>query len=76
MASVRIKDIPEDTYRVLQLRAVRAHQSLEEYLRSRLIADANQPTLDEVLERVAARRGGRLSFKAAVEYVRAERDRA
>lgn len=75
MPSVQIKDVPEDTHRVLRERAARAHQSLQEYLRSRLIADANQPTLDEVLDRFAARRGGRVSFKAAVDYVRAERDR-
>ena len=36
MPSVRINDIPEDR---------RADQPLQEYLRSRLIADANQPTL-------------------------------
>ena len=75
MPSVQIKDVPEDTHRVLRERAARAHQSLQEYLRSRLIADANQPTLDEVLDRVAARRGGRVRFKGAVEHVRAERDR-
>ena len=75
MPSVQIKDVPEDTHRVLRERAARAHQSLQEYLRSRLIAEANQPTLDEVLDRVAARRGGRVSFKAAVDDVRVERDR-
>jgi antitoxin FitA len=75
MPSVQIKDVPEDTHRVLRERAARAHQSLQEYLRSRLIADAKQPTLDEVLDRVGARRGGRVSFKAAAEHVRADRDR-
>ena len=75
MPSVQIKDVPEDTHRVLRERAARAHQSLQEYLRSRLIADADQPTLDEVFGRVAARRGGRVPFKAAAEHVRTERDR-
>ncbi|MGO9928877.1 MAG: FitA-like ribbon-helix-helix domain-containing protein [Mycobacterium sp.] len=75
MPSVQIKDVPEDTHRVLRERAARAHQSLQEYLRSRLIADANQPTLDEVLDRVAAHRGGRVSFRVAADHVRAERDR-
>ncbi|WP_085224087.1 FitA-like ribbon-helix-helix domain-containing protein [Mycobacterium florentinum] len=75
MPSVQIKDVPEDTHRVLRERAARAHQSLQEYLRSRLIADASQPTLDEVFVRVAARRGGRVSFDAAAEHVRADRDR-
>ncbi|MGO9382533.1 MAG: FitA-like ribbon-helix-helix domain-containing protein [Mycobacterium sp.] len=75
MRSVQIKDLPGETYRVLRERAARAHQSLQEYLRSRLIAYANEPTQDEVLDRVAARRGGRVSFRAAVDHVRAERDR-
>jgi hypothetical protein len=60
---------------VLRERAARAHQSLQEYLRSRLIADASQPTLEEVLERVGVRKGGRVSFDSAVSHVRAERDR-
>jgi hypothetical protein len=75
MPSVQIKDVPEDAHRVLRERAARAHQSLQEYLRSRLIAEANQPTLEDVLDRAAARRGGRVPFGAAVEHVRAERDR-
>jgi plasmid stability protein len=75
MPSVHIKDVPEATHRVLRERAARAHQSLQQYLRRRLIADANQPTLEEVLDRVAVRRGGRVSFAAAVDQVRAERDR-
>ena len=75
MPSVQIKDVPEDTHRVLRERAARAHQSLQEYLRSRLIAEANQPTLDEVFDRVATRHGARVSFSAAVDHVRAERDR-
>lgn len=75
MPSVQIKDVPEDTHRVLRERAARAHQSLQEYLRSRLIADANQPTLEEVLDRVATRSGGKVSFTDAVSHLRAERDR-
>ena len=75
MPSVQIKDVPEDTHRVLRERAARAHQSLQEYLRSRLIADASQPTLEEVFDRAAGRDGGRVSFGAAVKHVRAERDR-
>jgi antitoxin FitA len=75
MPSVQIKDVPGDTHRVLRERAARAHQSLQGYLRSRLIADASQPTLEEVFERTAARNGGRVSFGTAVSHLRAERDR-
>ena len=75
MPSVQIKDVPDDTHRVLRERAARAHQSLQEYLRSRLIAEANQPTIEEVFERAATRKGGKVSFGAAVNHIRAERDR-
>ena len=74
MPSVQLMDVPEETHRVLRERAARAHQSLQEYLRTRLIAEASQPTLDEVLDRVANRRGGSVSFRSAMEHVRRERD--
>lgn len=74
MPSVQIKDVPDDTHRVLRERAARAHQSLQEYLRSRLIADANQPTVEEVFDRAAARKGGKVSFRSAVSDVRGDRD--
>jgi plasmid stability protein len=75
MPSVQIKNVPEGTHRVLRERAARAHQSLQEYLRAWLIADAEQPTLQEIFDRVAARRGGSVRFDSAVNRVRDERDR-
>lgn len=75
MPSVQIKDVPDDTHRVLRERAARAHQSLQEYLRSRLIAEAKEPTFEEVLDRAATRNGGDVSFGTAVDQLRAERDR-
>lgn len=75
MPSVQIKDVPEDTHRVLRERAARAHQSLQEYLRSRLIAEASRPTVEEVLGRVESRSGGKVPTAAAVRHIRAERDR-
>jgi plasmid stability protein len=75
MTSVQIKDVPDETHRVLRRRAAEAHQSLQEYLRSRLIEEASRPTVAEVLERAGERTGGRLSFETAADAVRAERDR-
>lgn len=75
MTSVQIKGVPEETHAVLRQRAARAHQSLQEYLLNRLIEDARMPTVEEVLERAAGRTGGSVSFAAAVEAVRSERDR-
>lgn len=55
MPSVQIKDVPEDTLRVLRERAARARQSPQEYLRSRLIDEASRPTLEEVFDRTMHR---------------------
>jgi plasmid stability protein len=75
MPSVQIKDVPEETHAVLRRRAAEARQSLQEYLRTKLIEEASRPTVDEVLARAGARAGGSLSFKAATRAVRADRAR-
>ena len=73
--SIQIKDVPEETHAVLRRRAAAAHQSLQEYLRSRLIAEASAPTVDEVLDRAGGRAGGSVPFAAAAETLRDERAR-
>jgi hypothetical protein len=75
MPSVQIKDVPDETHAVLRHRASLARQSLQEYLRSRLIEEASTPTLEEVLARAGGRSGGTLSFRAAADTLRADRDR-
>jgi plasmid stability protein len=71
--SVQIKDVPEETHAVLRRRAAAAHQSLQEYLRSKLIDEASRPTLDEALDRVSGRTGGSLSLDAATRAARDDR---
>lgn len=75
MPSIQIKDVPEETHAVLRRRAAAAHQSLQEYLLTRLIADAGAPTVEEVLDRAGGRAGGSAPFSAAVAVVRRDRDR-
>jgi plasmid stability protein len=75
MPSVQIKDVPEETHAILRQRAAAAHQSLQEYLRSRLIEEASEPTLGEVLDRAGGRSGGSVPLKTAVAALRADRDR-
>ena len=75
MPTVQVKNVPAETHRVLRRRAAEAHQSLQEYLRSRLIADASQPTLDEVLDRIGHRSGGHASLSDTSGAVRGDRDR-
>ncbi len=75
MPSVQIKNVPEQTHAVLRQRAAAAHQSLQEYLLARLIEEASEPSLDEVLDRAGGRAGGSVPLKAAAALLRADRDR-
>lgn len=75
MPSVQIKNVPEDTHAVLRKRAAAAHQSLQEYLRTRLIEEASAPTVDEVLTRAGRRTGGGVPIEAAAAILREDRDR-
>ena len=75
MPSIQIKDVPEETHAVLRGRAAAAGQSLQEYLRGRLIEEALMPTLKEVLDRAGGRAGGRISLRQAARSVRQDRDR-
>ena len=75
MPSVQIKDVPEETHAVLRRRAAAAHQSLQEYLRTRLIEEAGRPTLDEVLDRAGGRSGGSVPLTEAVKTLRSDRAR-
>lgn len=75
MTSIQIKDVPERTHAVLRQRAAAAHQSLQEYLRQRLIEEANQPTLEEVLDRAGGRAGGSVPLSDAIAGIRDDRDR-
>ena len=75
MPSVQIKDVPEQTHAVLRQRAAAAHQSLQEYLRARLIEEASEPTLEEVLDRAGGRSGGSVPVTKAISTLRSDRDR-
>ncbi|MGH3223116.1 MAG: FitA-like ribbon-helix-helix domain-containing protein [Streptosporangiaceae bacterium] len=73
MPSVQIKDVPERTHAVLRQRAAAAHQSLQEYLRARLIEEAEQPTLEEILDRAGGRSDGSVPLRTAVDAIRDDR---
>ena len=52
MPTIQIKNVSEETYAILRQRAADAHQSLQEYLLSKLIADAQRPSFDQWVSRV------------------------
>jgi plasmid stability protein len=51
---VQIRDVPEETHRVLKARAAMAGVSLSEYLRGVLARTVARPTPEELEARIAA----------------------
>lgn len=75
MPNVQVRDVPEEVHAALVRRAELAGQSLQQYLAAQLTALAVTPTLDEMLDRIAQRRKGRLSRRDALAAVEDERAR-
>lgn len=76
MPSVQIKNVPPEIHQVLRRRASTAGQSLQEYLLVQLTRQAQEETVDEVLDRAGEREGGSLGLSFAAEAVRDERQHA
>jgi plasmid stability protein len=72
--SITIRNVPDDVRDELAARAARAGRSLQEHLRAELIELARRPTVDELLERVRARKATTGSRLTAVDILR-HRDR-
>ena len=72
MASITIRDVPEDTRFELAARAARSGRSMQEYLRRRLIEMADEADFEELLVRVRERKrltGSQLPAEAILEAV-------
>ena len=74
MPNVLIRNLPDDVHATFQRRAAAAGMSLQQYLSSELAQLARTPTIDEVLERIGTRSGGRVGLQTAVDDLHAERD--
>ena len=55
MASITIRDVPDETRAELAARAARSGRSMQEYVRLKLVELAAVPERDEVLARIARR---------------------
>jgi hypothetical protein len=75
MPNVLVRDIPEDVHAALQRRAERRGQSLQQYLSGELRRLADRPGLEEVLDRIDRRRGGRVGLAQAAEDLADDRAR-
>jgi plasmid stability protein len=54
MATIQVREVPEDLYEVLRRRARRSGQSMQAYMRDQLVALAGRPTKEEAIEEVEA----------------------
>jgi plasmid stability protein len=73
MPNVLVRDLPDDVHATLQGRAERRGQSLQQYLAAELKRLAERPSVDEVLDRIEKRRGGRVGLTQAAQDVSEER---
>jgi hypothetical protein len=76
MPNLLVRDVPDAVHAALQRRAEKRGQSLQQYLAGELKRLAEKPSLDEVLDRIGRRRGGRVGFAQAVEDLGNERQQA
>jgi len=60
-----VRDLPDDVHAELQRRAEQRGQSLQQYLAAELRRLAEKPALEEVLERISRRRGGKVGLRQA-----------
>jgi plasmid stability protein len=73
MATLQIRNVPEEVSRILKSRAAQSGQSLSEYALSLLKRAALTPTIEELTKRIEAR--GRVDIgTAAADIIREERD--
>ena len=76
MPNLLVRDVPDDVHAALQRRAERRGQSLQQFLAAELRRLAERPSVDEVLDRIERRHGGRVGLRQAADDLsegRAER---
>lgn len=74
MATVQVRDVPEEVHKVLVKRAASAGQSLQQYLSAQLVLLAQTPSAEELFDEIERTVSGRLSTQEAVEALRVTRD--
>lgn len=74
MPNLLVRDVPDDVHAALQRRAERRGQSLQQFLSAELLRLADRPSIDEVLDRIERRRGGRVGLRQAAEDLSEGRD--
>ncbi len=70
---LQVRDVPDEVHAELRRRAAAAGMSLSDFARQELSRLARRPSVTDLLDRVAARAGDRMSFAEARQAVVAER---
>ena len=73
MSTLQIRDVPDEVKDVLKVRAAKAGQSLSEYTLAQLRHLTEEPTLEELWERIKMR-GAVETETSAADILREERD--
>lgn len=76
MASITIRDVPDEARDELAARAARTGRSLQEYVRLQLVELTRRPDVETLMSRVRSRKqrtGSRLSSAAILEHRGADR---
>lgn len=55
MATIQVRDLPEEVYETIRRRARAEGRSLQSYLRERLVEFASQPTQQELVAEIEQR---------------------
>jgi len=76
MVNVLVRDLPDEVHAALQRRAQRKGQSLQQYLATELRRLAERPTVNDMLDSIERRDGGRVGLSQAVDDLAGERSRA
>jgi plasmid stability protein len=74
--NIQIRNVPDEVHEVYRRRAAAAGMSLQEYLLADLTQQAGQPTMREVLDRIASRdrTGSTVTVEDIVADIRRQRD--
>ena len=72
MATIQIREIPEDAYEVIRKRARASGQSIQSYMRDVVVEVANRPTVEEILAMMEKARADRDTPGATHESILAD----
>ncbi len=67
MATIQIRNLPEETVRAWKVRAAKSGKSLQEYMREYLTAEAEKPTVEELVERMELRAAQRQAQGSGID---------